>query len=41
MSLERGEDDTALARLVAVLEEKTGHELSMPPKSWHDIGTPP
>jgi len=33
MSLERGEDDSALARLVVVLEEKAGHEVSMPPKS--------
>jgi hypothetical protein len=39
--LERGEHDSALTRLVAVLEQVTGHGLSLPPKSWRDIGAAP
>jgi len=41
MSFEGGEHDAAFARLVAVLEQETGHDVSMPPKSWLDIGATP
>jgi hypothetical protein len=41
VAFEGGEDDTALARLVAVLEQVTGHGLSLPPKRQHDIGASP
>jgi hypothetical protein len=41
MSLERGEDDSALVRLVAVLEQVAGHESSLPRSGFADIGRYP
>lgn len=41
MPLERGEDDAALMRLVAVLEQVLGHGSSLPPSGSADIGRHP
>jgi hypothetical protein len=38
VSLERGEDDAALVRLVAVLEQVAGHESSVLLRACADIG---
>src|SRR5437016_10460186 len=39
--LERGEDDTALVRLVVVVEQVTGHGARLAPPGRPDIGAPP
>ncbi len=39
--LERREHDATLVRLVAVLQEVTGHASSLPPRARIDIGRTP
>jgi len=41
VSLEGGEDDAALIRLVAMVEQVAGHEPSLLPRRRCDIGAPP
>jgi hypothetical protein len=41
VTLERGEDDAALVRLVAVLKQVAGHGSSLPRRGCADIGATP